>query len=172
MLNLIARLAETGHQVWFGESDTVTVTQVSGESRVVLESIIATDPASVLNLLSRYGASVKAVDDKLLIWRDENGDDWACDHGNLYRGVRDEYGVRWEVKLIHGITIHSPFDAVFWFALPWASRVDVNVHFIVGDPLVVSAPAYITLNGQLDKDQVMAWVKLSGMQNATRISEL
>lgn len=76
MLNLIARLAETGHQVWFGESDTVTVTQDSGESRVVLESIIATDPAAVLNLLSRYGASVKAVDDKLLIWRDENGDDW------------------------------------------------------------------------------------------------
>lgn len=171
MLNLIARLAESGHQVWFGESDAVTVTRVNGDSRDVVESIVATDPAAVLNLLSRYGANVKAADDKLIIWRDENGDDWACDRGNLYRGIRDNYGVRWEVKLIHGITIHSPFDAVFWFALPWSARIDINVHFSVGEPLVVSAPAYITLNGQLDKDQVMAWVKLSGMQNATSISE-
>lgn len=171
MLNLIAHLAESGHQVWFDESDTVTVTRVSGDSRDVLESIIATDPAAILNLLSRYGASIKAADDKLLIWRDVNGDDWACDRGNLYQGVRNEYGLRWEVKMIHGITIHSPFDAVFWFALPWASRVDVNVHFSVGEPLMLSAPAYLTLSGQLDKEQIMAWVKLSGMQNATRISE-
>ncbi|EKH6496389.1 hypothetical protein AB7W88_02585 [Providencia vermicola] len=171
MLNLIAHLAESGHQVWFGENDTVTVTQVRGDSRVVLESILAKEPAAILNLLSRYGASVKAVDDKLLIWRDVDGDDWACDRGHLYRGIRGEYGVRWEVKLIHGINIHSPFDAVFWFAIPWASRVDVNVHFSIGNSLLVAAPAYITLSGQLDKEQVMAWVKLSGMQNATSITE-
>lgn len=171
MLNLIARLAENGHQIWFGEGDTVTVTQVRGGSREVLESIIATDLVATVNLLSRYGANVKALDDKLLIWRDVNGDDWACDRGHLYRAIREEHGVRWEVKLIHGITIHSPFDAVFWFALPWAASVEVNVHFSIGNALVVSAPAYITLNGQLDKEQVMAWVRLSGMQNATSISE-
>ncbi|MEY0519924.1 hypothetical protein AB7341_19850, partial [Providencia huaxiensis] len=64
----------------------MTVTQVRGDSRVVLESILAKEPAAILNLLSRYGASVKAVDDKLLIWRDVDGDDWACDRGHLYRG--------------------------------------------------------------------------------------
>lgn len=171
MLNLIARLAESGHQIWFGEGDAVTITQVRGDSREVLESIIATDPVATVNLLSRYGANVKALDDRLLIWRDVNGDDWACDRGNLYRAIREEHGVRWEVSLIHAITINSPFDAVFWFALPWAASVEVNVHFSIGNALVVSAPAYITLNGQLDKEQVMAWVRLSGMQNATSISE-